>query len=217
MRPPWAPRHAPAPHMSKGLHSSCHRQSQATTCARRGGTHVEADGGHGREHLANVQFVQDGGFARGVEPKTHHTHLLAAEEAIKHLCEHLPHVCCSRQCLTSLADWLQARDHRRLPRPGLLSSVVFVGWLGYLLVLLFRANRGVRRVNATARRLLCCRSARQRVELTIMELKFACRRCAHVATALRAVSRWALDVAAGCAFARCLSASRLKVPRTVTA
>jgi hypothetical protein len=38
-----------------------------------------------------VQLVQDGGFARGIQPKHHDPHLAGAEEGIEQLAERLPH------------------------------------------------------------------------------------------------------------------------------
>mmetsp|Transcript_23928 Transcript_23928/g.65196 ORF Transcript_23928/g.65196 Transcript_23928/m.65196 type:complete len:229 (+) Transcript_23928:314-1000(+) len=51
------------------------------------GLHVEADGGHGREHLAHLQAVKDCGLASSIESEHKDALVLVAQQALPHLAE----------------------------------------------------------------------------------------------------------------------------------
>lgn len=55
------------------------------------GLDVEADGGNGGDVLAQLELVEDGGFAGSVEAQHEQAHLLGAEDAAHHLGELASH------------------------------------------------------------------------------------------------------------------------------
>ena len=48
-------------------------------------------GGNRGDDLAQLELVEDGGLAGGVEPHHQDPHLLLAEEALEEGCEHVTH------------------------------------------------------------------------------------------------------------------------------
>ena len=70
--------------------------------------HVEADGGDGGDHLAQLELIQDGGLPRGVQAHHQNAHLLLAKHAREQLAERKTHS----------EDWRRGRREREVKEEG---------------------------------------------------------------------------------------------------